>query len=259
VNERVNTGERKRPLIVRLSLMGIKSRSLALMFVWLCIALTIISLAAELPFLTLYLVFAAWAYWYSLRWVDKNETWPTTAKSNVSLGVGLTITSFLLGIAIKHFFVGFYQIPQVGMYPSLPSNSKIFTNKRAYAKPSDVKRGDVVAFLKKKDGAQYVIIWRIIGLPGDRIEASGELLKINGQEPNRKLVSETAREKIFTEKIEETEYQIAFDLESEFIPPDASITVPPDHFFVMGDNRFNASDSRDTGPIPFSAIIGRKF
>ncbi|WP_424594824.1 signal peptidase I [Bradyrhizobium sp.] len=41
--------------------------------------------------------------------------------------------------------------------------------------------------------------------------------------------------------------------------PDASVKVPPDQFFVMGDNRLDARDSRYFGPISFSSIIGRKL
>jgi signal peptidase I len=54
-------------------------------------------------------------------------------------------------------------------------------------------------------------------------------------------------------------YQIAFDPSAKERPPDVSVIVPPDHVFVMGDNRFDAFDSRRFGPIPFSSIIGKKL
>jgi signal peptidase I len=54
-------------------------------------------------------------------------------------------------------------------------------------------------------------------------------------------------------------YEIALVTSPRTPPPDVSLTVPPDQFFVMGDNRFNAVDSRYFGPISFNSIIGKKL
>ena len=64
---------------------------------------------------------------------------------------------------------------------------------------------------------------------------------------------------IFREQLGDIAYEIAFATSPRFHPPDLSITVPPDQFFVMRDNRFNARDSRCFGPITFSSIIGKKL
>jgi type IV secretory pathway protease TraF len=54
-------------------------------------------------------------------------------------------------------------------------------------------------------------------------------------------------------------YEVAFDASPLDRPPDASVKVSPDQFFVMGDNRLDAPDSRLFGPISFSSIIGKKL
>jgi signal peptidase I len=60
-------------------------------------------------------------------------------------------------------------------------------------------------------------------------------------------------------QIGDVTYEVAFDPWPKSPPPDASVTVPPDRFFVMGDNRLKAVDSRYFGPIAVSSIIGKKL
>jgi signal peptidase I len=99
----------------------------------------------------------------------------------------------------------------------------------------------------------------VIGLPGDTIEAAGERLVINGQPIARERLREEQGLGIFRERVWQASYEVAISQSPRDLPPPASLTVPPDQFFVMGDNRFNAVDSRYFGPIPFDAIIGRKL
>jgi signal peptidase I len=162
-------------------------------------------------------------------------------------------------LGLKIFFIGYYVIPQNGMYPGLPAGSSLFTSKRAYFSPSSVKRGDVVVFTREENGQRYNFIWRVVALPGDKIEASGEALTINGQQVQRQLVREVDSRMVFREHIGDVTYEVAFDVSPRSQPPDASVTVPTDQFFVMGDNRFDARDSRYFGPISFTSIIGKKL
>jgi len=174
--------------------------------------------------------------------------------------INWSVTALLLVfIAIKIFFIDSYVIPQNGMYPGLPGGSRLFVAKRAYSGASTVKRGDIVVFVREENGERYNYIWRVVGLPGERVETSGADLIINGETVQRQRVREADGTTIFREQLGDIAYEIAFAISPRFRPPDSSVTVPPNQFFVMGDNRFDARDSRYFGPITFSSIIGKKL
>jgi signal peptidase I len=162
-------------------------------------------------------------------------------------------------LVTRIFFISFYRIPQNGMYPELPAGSRLFVNKRAYSVPSDVKRGDIVIFRREENGRRYNYIWRVVGLPGERIETSGRTLTINGQAVQHERLRDSDGRAVYREEIGSAAYEVAFDAAQKSPPTDAAVTVPADHFFVMGDNRLNARDSRMFGPIPFSTILGKKM
>lgn len=181
--------------------------------------------------------------------------------SKIILGSGAAVLLALLAslLVVKALFLGDYVIPQNGMYPGLPSGSRLLTIKHPYAAPSEVKRGDIVVFTRDQSGGRYIYIWRVVGLPGDTIEAAGASLVINGRPVVRERIREEQGTVIFRERLDEAAYEIAISQSPREPPPDASVIVPSDHFFVLGDNRLNAVDSRFFGSIPFGAIIGRKL
>jgi signal peptidase I len=171
-----------------------------------------------------------------------------------------SIIAILLGLlALKTFVIGYYRIPQNGMYPALPAGSVLFTLKRAYPDVSRVKRGDIIVFVREQNGQRYNYIWRVIGLPGDKVQTSGESLIINGQPVGRERATDAGGRTVFREQIGDASYQVAFDSSTQDRPPDVSVIVPADHLFVMGDNRLNAFDSRRFGPIPFRSVVGKKL
>ena len=174
--------------------------------------------------------------------------------------IGWSVVIVVLALlALKTFFIGYYRIPQNGMYPTLPAGSLMFTIKRPYSDISSVKRGDIVVFVREQNGGRYNYIWRVIGLPGDKVETSGESLMINGQPAARERLADADGKSVFREQLGGVSYEIAFDPSAKERPPDVSMIVPSDHVFVIGDNQFNAFDSRRFGPIPFSSIIGKKL
>jgi signal peptidase I len=100
----------------------------------------------------------------------------------------------------------------------------------------------------------------VIGLPGERIAIQADTVTVNGRTLPRRELRKQDDFTIFQETAGGRSYQIA--LPSTVAAPDgkselAEITVPPDHVFVLGDNRHNAFDSRGNGPVPFEAIIAR--
>jgi len=162
-------------------------------------------------------------------------------------------------LTTRFFVIDFYRIPQNGMFPGLPAGSRVFANKLAYSDASQVKRGDIVVFRRVENGRRYNYIWRVVGLPGEKVEVSKESLVVNGQPARHQRLREQNGNAVFREEFGGISYEVAFDSAQNDPPPNASVTVPPDHFFVLGDNRLNARDSRVFGPVPFSSIIAKKL
>jgi signal peptidase I len=162
-------------------------------------------------------------------------------------------------LVIRHYFIGSYTIPQNGMYPTLPAESFFLADKYPYKDPSEVARGDIICFTRAKDGREDIYIWRVVGLPGDKVLITGDKVIINGQQLKQEKLRSDGDMVIYVETNGDSEYTIAFGLKPpDKKPPDADLTVPDGQFFVLGDNRHNAVDSRYSGPVPFDSIIARK-
>jgi signal peptidase I len=161
-------------------------------------------------------------------------------------------------IASVPFFISSYKVPQDGMYPTIHAGGRIFVYRRPYSDASRVRRGEVIVFVRTQEGKRYNYIWRVIGIPGDKITVEGDKVILNGQPLKRKNIHITEKLTIYQETIDDTTFEVAYDSAA---PPsnrlDASMVVPPDEFFVLGDNRYNAVDSRYFGCVPFKTITGR--
>jgi signal peptidase I len=180
-------------------------------------------------------------------------------KTSRPIITGLVIIAGLLVIALKIFFIGHYRIPQNGMYPTLPAGSWFWAYKHAYSSPSQVKRGDVIVFTRIQDERPYIYIWRVVALPGDTVAAVGDSLSVNATSVTRERIREEQGSVIFRERLDGAVYEVAFNESPKQRPPDSTVIVPAGHFFVMGDNRLSAYDSRYFGPITFDSIIGKKL
>src|SRR5439155_51210 len=88
----------------------------------------------------------------------------TTSKAKQIVAWSI-IAVLLAFFTIKTFFVGYYRIPQNGMYPTLPAGSIFFTAKHPYSDSSRVKRGDIIVFVREQNGQRYNYIWRVVALP----------------------------------------------------------------------------------------------
>ncbi|HEU5377355.1 MAG TPA: signal peptidase I [Ktedonobacteraceae bacterium] len=141
--------------------------------------------------------------------------------------IALTILIFL---AI-HFTVQNYQISGPSMQNNLHSGQFVLVNKIAYLFHAP-ERGDVIVF-HEPDNPSRDLIKRVIGLPGDKITLDGTNIWVNGTQLNEPYITE------------------------KYNPGANTITVPPNDYFVLGDNRPISEDSRFFGVVPKDNIVGK--
>jgi signal peptidase I len=197
----------------------------------------------------------------------------------------------LIVFLLRSFLVEPFKIPTGSMVPTLLVGDFILVNKFAYGiripllnhkiiSIGEPARGDVMVFRFPEDPS-IDYIKRVVGVPGDRIVYENKRLSINGDPQPRKQVSDYLnRERIhysaqFLETLGGVEHAI---LQESDAPPavpftrafpfrencnynaeGVACTVPPGHYFVMGDNRDNSADSRVWGFVPEENIVGRAF
>lgn len=181
-------------------------------------------------------------------------------------------------ILMRSAVADWYGVPSSSMYPHLMQGDRVISNRLAYdfklpftdiilKKIADPQRGDVVTFTSPE--ADIRLIKRIIGLPGDVISMKDERLMINGVAAQYQALPNIDA-KFLNPKKEYDQPQLAFtetlpDLRHNIIVmPDRQamrsfepITVPENHYFMMGDNRDNSHDSRYYGMVKRELLTGR--
>jgi len=172
------------------------------------------------------------------------------------------IPVFLI-FALRTFAYEPFQIPSGSMLPGLKVGDFLLVNKHVYGykinrigEPSiggrDPEYGDVVVFVPPHVNAPFVK--RLIGKPGDVIRYQNKKLYVNNIPLDQQLISSKPGELIIEETFEETSRIIRLrETASEF---PYEVTVPSGHYFVMGDNRDNSSDSRIWGFVPRENFMG---
>lgn len=166
-------------------------------------------------------------------------------------------------------------IPSGSMRPGLLEGDVVFVNRLAFnvkvpltdvvvARTGEPQRGDVVTFSSPADGTR--MIKRVLALPGDVVEMRNERLIINGHSASYAeagaVMEDVGKGKLvlaqrLIETIGERRQQIQV-LPSLMARRDfAPVTIPPDQFMMLGDNRDNSADSRYIGLVPRHLLIGR--
>ena len=173
-------------------------------------------------------------------------------------------------LVLRSFVAEPFQIPSESMVPTLEVGDYILVNKFAYGlrlpvlgtKIVDIgepKRGDVMVFFPPHKDIYF--IKRVIGLPGDEISYKNKQLYINGEPAPQtflaKLPAANPEYELFTERLGEVEHTAHKSY--RFYPDrdEFSIKVEPGHYWMMGDNRDNSSDSRFWGQVPEERIVGK--
>ncbi|MBN9069546.1 MAG: signal peptidase I [Rhizobiales bacterium] len=198
--------------------------------------------------------------------------------------VSVIIQALILALVIRTFLFQPFSIPSGSMRPTLLEGDYLFVTKWAYGYSryslpfspdifsgriwgSSPKRGDVVVFKFPPDPS-LDYIKRVIGLPGDRVQMKHDVLYLNGVAVPRQKVGQIDNPDI-------TEVNRPVDVYRETLPNGVSydtldltpnglgddtreFVVPPGHYFMMGDNRDNSSDSRfSVGYVPAENLVGR--
>lgn len=212
----------------------------------------------------------------------------TGSKKKEGWGESLRIVfhALIIALVIRSFLFQPFNIPSGSMKETLLVGDYLFVSKFSYGYSrysfpfspplfsgrimgSPPERGDVVVFRLPKDTSTDYIK-RVVGLPGDRIRMIDGLLHINGEPVKRERISDyieteeserAMRVRRWRETLPNGVSYTTLDLvDSGFYDNTQEYVVPENHYFMMGDNRDNSTDSRvlsQVGYVPFENLIGR--
>jgi signal peptidase I len=169
------------------------------------------------------------------------------------------VIAVILALFIRTFVVQAFKIPTGSMEENLLIGDHLLVNKfalgptesaleRALLPVATVSRHDVIVF-KYPEEPDRDFIKRVIGLPGETVEVRDKKVFINGKaldEPYAHYLLPVATPS-------ELHEVTSFDVRDRYGP----VTVPPNQYFVMGDNRDNSQDSRYWGFLPRENIKGK--
>jgi len=163
------------------------------------------------------------------------------------------LIALILALFIRTFIVQAYKIPSGSMIPTLLVGDYLLVNKLAYGIRNPIKN-DFLYFKKLPERQEIVVftypldkkldfIKRVIGLPGDTIQIINKKVYVNGKPLTEPYVQFTDPE-VYPKEISPRDNY-------------GPIKVPPNHIFVLGDNRDQSYDSRFWGFVPINCLKGR--
>ena len=143
--------------------------------------------------------------------------------------------SVLLAVILIVFIYQPVKVEGTSMMPVLTDQERIFINKFTYRfGAGNIDRGDLVVFFFPLDRSKSYIK-RVIGIPGDTVQIDKGTVYVNGEPLNEPYVPDEYRD-------------------GQSLP---AVTVPSDHYFVLGDHRTSSNDSRAWGTVDRKDIYGK--
>ncbi len=194
--------------------------------------------------------------------------------------------ALLIALVIRAFLFQPFFIPSSSMESTLLIGDYLFVSKYSYGysrhslpfSPGIVSgriagvapaRGDIAVFKVPTDN-RTDFIKRVIGLPGDTVQMSGGVLYINDVAVPRQRVDDfverspsgnVRRIPQYMETLPNGVSYITLDMTANSVWDNTGLYIVPEgHYFMMGDNRDNSSDSRVpdvVGYVPFENLVGR--
>jgi signal peptidase I len=191
-------------------------------------------------------------------------------------GLLTTLKSILEIIVFAIFIVTFivqpFRIPSGSMEPTLRVGDFLLVDKQSYSAsgkldrlvlpPARVERGDLVVFHYPVEPRLH-LVKRVVGLPGDRIRMRGGRVLVNGVVLEEPYAFYTASRPNgfrddFPSLLEaDPNVDLRWWIYLRRSMRGEDVVVPPNEYFVLGDNRNDSEDSRYWGFVPRSAIVGR--
>ncbi len=203
---------------------------------------------------------------------QENSTWEF---------IKVILQALFLALIVRTLVFQPFSIPSGSMMPNLLVGDYLFVSKFSYGYSrysidsrldmnfkgriweGAPKRGDVAVF-KFPPNPKIDYIKRIIGLPGDRIQMINSVLYINGVAVKREVKGKFQDKRtfktvpVFLETLPNGVSYKTLDLGYSQGDDTEIFEVPPEHYFMMGDNRDNSLDSRfDVGFVPVENFVGR--
>lgn len=216
----------------------------------------------ELLLTVIFLVAAV--FWLLNKFMVKQAEGPIEFMGSLAPVLGLVLV-------LRSFVIEPFQIPSSSMVPTLKVGDFILVNKWTYGirlpvvrnkiiELNSPERGDVMVFFPPHEERYF--IKRVVGLPGDEIHVLNGVLYVNGDKMIQKVLENeqpAPRSVVMTEDLTGVEHAIQKRLLPTRLSQNFTAVVPEGHYFMMGDNRDNSSDSRVWGPVPEDRIVGRAF